>query len=263
MSWVDNYPDPLEHLDKFRPHDGRVLDLPNVTMVTCDDRKDPKIISRLASITRWHRRFIRPAREVIVSGLRPDVDGIDWVSVGKRPDGRSQWAGYSTWCQFELKDLFDTPFIILWQSDGFAINPEFWSDEFFEYDYIGAPFFWNTGLVGNGGFSLRSKKFCEDVAKIDDGNGLGEDIYLCVDKRNELIDLGVKFAPPKVASSWSVETDNSLDHINRSLDGLFGFHSKNLLFPVGKLLNKLVNWLEVQKPLLNGIRWNGDRLVRE
>ena len=41
-------------------------------------------------------------------------------------------------------------------ADGFAVNPEAWTDEFLNYDYIGAR--WGDGVVGNGGFCLRSRK---------------------------------------------------------------------------------------------------------
>ena len=34
--------------------------------------------------------------------------------------------------------------------------PEAWTDDFFNYDYIGAT--WDDGVVGNGGFSWRSRK---------------------------------------------------------------------------------------------------------
>ena len=47
--------------------------------------------------------------------------------------------GYS---KFMLQDLYkfvDTKFCLVIQSDGFVINPNLWTNQFLEYDYIGAP----------------------------------------------------------------------------------------------------------------------------
>ncbi|MEP6942300.1 MAG: DUF5672 family protein [Betaproteobacteria bacterium] len=68
--------------------------------------------------------------------------------------------------QFVLKSLLahvDTPHVLLVQWDGYAVNPEAWRDDFLGVDYIGAQWFWHTdGMrVGNGGFSLRSRKLLE------------------------------------------------------------------------------------------------------
>ena len=64
--------------------------------------------------------------------------------------------------QFILKDLnshITTDFVLVIQYDGFVINPHKWDIKFSEYDYIGAPWPWAKDYqVGNGGFSLRSKK---------------------------------------------------------------------------------------------------------
>jgi hypothetical protein len=53
------------------------------------------------------------------------------------------------------------------QYDGMAANKMHWSDDYYNYDYIGAPwpdrFTWirPEEKVGNGGFSLRSMKLIE------------------------------------------------------------------------------------------------------
>ena len=61
-----------------------------------------------------------------------------------------------------LKKYIDTDFCLIIQGDGFVIHPENWTDEFLKYDYIGAPWrnlaHYSFIRVGNGGFSLRSKK---------------------------------------------------------------------------------------------------------
>ena len=73
--------------------------------------------------------------------------------------------------QFNLKhlnDYIDTEFVMVAEYDGFILNPEAWTDEFLNYDYIGAPLLVDgVQLVGNGGFSIRSKKLLRLVQSDD------------------------------------------------------------------------------------------------
>ena len=67
---------------------------------------------------------------------------------------------YSKFILKELDNYFETDFVLVFQWDGFILNPDVWLYNFLNYDYIGAPWF-HSGLQdigGNGGFSLRSKK---------------------------------------------------------------------------------------------------------
>ena len=68
---------------------------------------------------------------------------------------------------FAIKELYkfvDTEYVLISQWDGFIINYNRIKRDFFSYDYIGAPFYKNSGYeMGNGGFSLRSKKFLTTV----------------------------------------------------------------------------------------------------
>ena len=77
---------------------------------------------------------------------------------------------YNRFVVFELHKYIDTEFALIIQDDGFVTGPHQWRGEFLDYDYIGAPWplptddfsyrdpFGNLIRVGNGGFSLRSKK---------------------------------------------------------------------------------------------------------
>jgi len=62
----------------------------------------------------------------------------------------------------------DTQFTLVTQWDGYVINAEAWTEEFLDYDYIGARWIGDVVKaagsppeynVGNGGFSLRSDIF--------------------------------------------------------------------------------------------------------
>ena len=57
--------------------------------------------------------------------------------------------------------------MLIIQHDGFILNHKAWDNEFLNYDYIGAPVYWMGNKlieVGNGGFSLRSKKLLKIIA---------------------------------------------------------------------------------------------------
>ena len=247
MMWTD----PLKHIGLFRPHDGRVIDWSNVTTITIDDRHDKDVTTCLASITKWHRRFLRPAREVIISGARPDVDGIDWIRAEKFKGEKLDT--YSLWCQKELLNHFDTPFVLVWQADGFALNPEYWSDDFFGYDYTGSPFKWSPDLVGNGGFCLRSRKFCEEVGKLPDTGSIPEDVYFCYNNRSKLESYGIRFCPRSLAKTWGSE----FDQVHGALDRCFGFHGQGLWNEVYRLISGLA---KNERMLKNGSYWDGNSL---
>jgi len=123
-------------------------------------------------------------------------------------------AGYNAFCINHLYKYVDTDFVLLFQNDGFILNPKHWSDDFLNYDYIGAPWpSYENSRVGNGGFSLRSKKFLNAVKNLVyiDGIGLSggeftpEDHLLCRHYYDYLIKLGIKFAPIDIAIRFSFE----------------------------------------------------------
>lgn len=170
---------------------------------------------------------------------------------------------YSYFCIKELYKYIDTDFCLIVQPDGFVINPLAWNDKFLNFDYIGAPFvpkvmevalkafnklkpeetYHNlTHGIGNGGFSLRSKKFLINSSKltyppteniIDSYNALLEDFFLCIGERDNLIRTGIKFAPLAIASMFSIDFGLSIDQFNIIRDpnysyndwSSFGFHS--------------------------------------
>lgn len=127
----------------------------------------------------------------------------------------------------ELHNFIDTEHFLIVQYDGIPTNPENWTDKFLEYDYIGAPWPWlpTDHNVGNGGFSLRSKKLLENLARpeiIFDPPQFrlpipAEDDHICKFYKRHLESRGIKFAPTKVASMFSAE--NPAGKFNT-----FGFH---------------------------------------
>ena len=70
---------------------------------------------------------------------------------------------YSYFILKKLNEYISTDFALLIQWDGFVTNPDSWSEDFKNFDYIGAKWEWHKDgkNIGNGGFSLRSKKLLE------------------------------------------------------------------------------------------------------
>jgi hypothetical protein len=137
---------------------------------------------------------------------------------------------YSKYVLYELHRHVDNEYCLLIQDHAFIINPDAWSDEFYKYDYIGAPWpysknsyispFGENIRVGNGGFSFRSKKLLEvplkrqipfdctkgDFYKHFNANNFAEDGNICVHNRHIFIEEGCKFPPVEVAAKFSYET---------------------------------------------------------
>lgn len=141
----------------------------------------------------------------------------------------------------KLINYVDSDYILLIQSDGYILNHEMWNNNFLNFSYIGAA--WTNdptwiekqklknyvNFVGNGGFSLRSRKFLELSNNFTTCHGFGEDVYLCNLQHNYMLAHGIKFAPVEVAERFSRE-NNLSDWTNpgvHDINSSFGFHGKN------------------------------------
>lgn len=166
---------------------------------------------------------------------------------------------YSRFLVNEIGDYFTTSHCLHMQWHGFVVNPEAWSDDFLKYDYIGARWHFHQPPhnVGNGGFSLRSKKYCNvgkdfyletrAATKIANPshwqrrlrNYHPEDHICCISRRDYFDDSGIKFAPEDVAMKFSVE--------NEKYTGSFGFHELDKTEPelFDKFYNGGLSWKEV------------------
>ena len=144
---------------------------------------------------------------------------------------------YSDFC-LKINNYIDNDYVLIVQNDGFILNPELWSDVFLNYDYIGAPWMQTSEIrqkVGNGGFSLRSKKFLNFSSFYETTNGIPEDNFLCINKYQDAIDFGIVYAKTKIANQFAFELPNMCCEIfNPSKH--FGFHGKHNLEIVSKYI---------------------------
>jgi len=151
---------------------------------------------------------------------------------------------YSHYCIYHLWNHINTSHCLLVQADSWITNPEVWTSDFLNYDYIGAPWpvvdnayidpFGVHQRVGNGGFSLRSRKLLLVPNEIDipwnpnessfyrhmGANSFSEDGNICVHNRHLYIQAGCLFAPLEVALKFSRELP--VPEYNNELT--FGFH---------------------------------------
>lgn len=129
--------------------------------------------------------------------------------------------GYSQYVIKELIEHIETNYVLIVQWDGYVTNPNAWSDEFLEYDYIGARWPWHKDgfTVGNGGFSLRSTRLMKEVINLqaDETCLVNEDELICRLYRPQLEKCGIRFASDALADKFSYERGNPESET-------FGFH---------------------------------------
>jgi hypothetical protein len=177
-----------------------MLSLPRVTLC-CIDCANHELA--LAALEQCMRKCAF-ARVVFITDRDYAIDGIDCVRI---PTIASR-AAYS---QFVMKELFahiDTDFALLVQWDGFVVNAAAWSDEFLDHDYVGAKWIFYTDghNVGNGGFSLRSKRLLDALRDPHIVPDDVEDVAICRTYRPYLEKQhGIRFAPEAAADRFAFE----------------------------------------------------------
>lgn len=125
---------------------------------------------------------------------------------------------YSRFMVKDIGNYFATSHVLVVQWDGFIVNPELWDNDFLIYDYIGAPWVRHRHAVGNGGFSLRSRKLVDALQDQEITAFNPEDYAICDRYHDFLVEhYGIRFAPVDVAHRFSCET-------NRPPGPTFGVH---------------------------------------
>ena len=193
--------------------------LPDVTLA-CVDTANHALALRALGLSRRNLAF---GRTLFVTDRIPDgIDvpsGIDVVTI----DALASRDDYS---RFVLKSLVrhvETACVLLVQWDGYIVNPDAWDDAFLDADYIGAKWHWydDSRRVGNGGFSLRSRKLLEALqdprialppAARDPGSqpldagADAEDVAICRTFRPLLEhEYGIRFASEALADRFAFE----------------------------------------------------------
>lgn len=114
---------------------------------------------------------------------------------------------YSHFMLTQLADHIATDHCLVAQWDGHVIDPARWRAEFLDYDYIGAswPQFDDAQNVGNGGFSLRSRRLMEACRWDRFDAHHPEDVAIGRTNRAMLEEQGMRFAPATLADDFAAE----------------------------------------------------------
>lgn len=152
-------------------------------------------------------------------GVKPRIHTVeDWPN--KLGWSRSWW--------YDVPPLLRTAHTLNIQWDSWIWKPELWTDEFLDYDYIGAPWWYKDGMnVGNGGFSLvstRLKRFLRARRQDFPCNTHVDDDLLCRKYRARLEIEGFRWAPESLAHRFAFECARpSEDSEHFGMHGCFNF----------------------------------------
>jgi hypothetical protein len=143
------------------------------------------------------------------------ADKIEW----RRIDRLTSRADYSRFMLQKLAAEIGTSHALCVQWDGFVLHGANWNPAFLDYDYIGAPWphFRDGHNVGNGGFSLRSRRLLDACAGLPFDGEQAEDIMISRLCRPLLEQQGLRFAPEGLARQFAYER-------SRPSGREFGFH---------------------------------------
>lgn len=149
------------------------------------------------------------------ASIKPRHPGIIVVPIPRL--GSS--AAYSDFLLTQMVDHLETSHCLVTQWDGHVIDAGRWCPEFLDYDYIGArwPQFDDGHDVGNGGFSLRSRRLMEACREPEFEISHPEDIAIGRINRGWLESRGMRFAPQGLADLFAAERGGDLE-------ASFGYH---------------------------------------
>jgi hypothetical protein len=207
-----------------------------VELVCVDGRSDIEKIQLSAKALNFSSKNIKFSKIKLFSTYCPTFFDETYIYIKNL-----SMIEYNDFLINSLVNYIESDYVLLVQWDGFVLRPELWNDIFLNYDYVGAPWpsEWpnRAGRVGNGGFSLRSKKLMDFVSKmgfVSKEDSL-EDNYICLENRKLIEENGFKFATVDVAAKFSWENPIK----EGSPMATFGFHGRHL--PIHKEFIKLLN----------------------
>lgn len=192
------------------------VEIPRTTLC-CIDCSTYELAARALAISLAHCRF----EQALFLTDRPMR--IDGVTVRRIPT-ISNGVDYSIFVLTQLARHISTEFVLLIQWDGYVLSGAAWRPEFQTYDYVGARWTHVPGVeIGNGGFSLRSRRLLKATTDPAFVVGHPEDEATCVVNR-PLMALAhcLRFAPPDLADRFSFERHKG-DGPHFGFHGLFNF----------------------------------------
>jgi hypothetical protein len=201
------------------------MNLPDVTLVMIDVQAPE--LARLS--LRDSVQDIRFGEVVVFS----DTDLVDKQLSQVAQEFR--WVPTSKWDSlyervkyfwYAVPDYIHTKFMLEIQWDAWIIDPDMWTDEFLEYDFVGAPWWYTDGLNVGNGCALRSMKFMrylQEHQKEFPLKDAREDDLLGRRYRKKLEkEAGLKWPSEQLASRYAFECTRP-SHVSRH----FMFHDSS------------------------------------
>jgi tetratricopeptide (TPR) repeat protein len=188
-----------------------MLGLSDVTLIAIDTANHALALRALAR----SRADVQFARTLFLTNERAaeiDVpDGIEIATIGTLESREA----YSEFVLKGLSPYVATTHALLVQWDGYVINPLAWEAGFLNCDYIGAKWFWQPEgrRVGNGGFSLRSRRLIEAL----------QDPRIVL-RENEDLTIGAMFRP-------LLEAEHGIRFADEAMADRFAFEAA---YPIAK-----------------------------
>jgi predicted O-methyltransferase YrrM len=176
------------------------LRLPDVTLVMIDTQCHE--LARLAMEDSL--REVEFGDAIIFSDEPIEVAGARWVKVPKWPN----IAECSHFMWYELPDYIQTKWAINIQWDSWIVDASCWTDEFLQYDYVGAPWWYNDNLNVGNGCALRSSALMRFLQADKERFPLSmsqEDNLIGRVYRTALEQHGFKWPSEQLASRFSLE----------------------------------------------------------
>jgi hypothetical protein len=214
------------------------INLPDVTLLALSSIEIPATIGALIRCC----DKINFGAVKFVSDLKPDFlpDDIQYEYAPKITCTRD----FDDYAFLHLGKHIQTSHMLIVQYHAWIVRPELWEDSWLEYGFIGAP--WperpefisqSTGemvRVGNGGFSLRSKKLLDLPVQLglplyEDRGYTNDDGLINSYYRKTFKENGIKYPSVEVAARFSFE---NLVPENNGVPA-FGFH---------RYLNPTIAW---------------------
>lgn len=154
------------------------------------------------------------------SPIQSDHPGITIVPIAPVTSSRA----YSDFMLTQLVNHVGTSHCLTIQWDGHVLDTARWCPDFLDYDYIGAswPQFSDGHDVGNGGFSLRSRRLMELCSDPAFHPSHPEDVAIGRINRAWLEAKGMRFAPRALADRFAAERSGDVS-------ASFGYHGAWLM----------------------------------
>lgn len=207
-----------------------MINLPDVTLIATTSVRLPEHIEAIKKCC----ENIKFGKVILVSHELPK-DLPDYVEYKYYPEIRNIM-DFNILMFRNVGNFVETSHALFCQDHAYIIFPELWDNNWLDYDWIGAPwpirensYIADNGervRVGNGGFSLRSKKLMDfpiqqNIPLVHEQGYWNEDGNIACYHRRKFLAHGINYAPVDVAAVFSYE--NPVPE-NQNIFRTFGFH---------------------------------------